>query len=310
MNKKLVIALIVSLLFLVGCGSNSIDHTGEAKTPSESRIQKGKDYTEVIEDFEKQGFTNIKTQKLDDLITGWLTKDGEVESVSVDGDTDYSPDVWYPNDVEVIITYHTFPEKDAKSETTVSEGEVSDKKIETKNDKDSENIEEKEDIEDSEKIEEKTDPEVDKTTNTENNSEENNETKEEVKSQSILTIDNSEALNELLNTENSDVLKKFVSDYKGKKIQFNGNIANVVNHNNYKTRFDFLVYAGDYSTSSSRGPAFQFKDKNYNDLNLIGKNIPDEVREGQNYIITAEVLEYNPTNGLFFLKPITLEYRD
>lgn len=30
----------------------------------------------------------------------------------MDGDTGYSADAWYPADVEVIITYHTFPEKE------------------------------------------------------------------------------------------------------------------------------------------------------------------------------------------------------
>lgn len=106
---KFLIALVL-IITLVGCDTSN--HEGEAKTPSASSAQKGKDYQEVISDFEEQGFTNIKTEILDDLITGWLTKDGEVESVSVDGNEDYSSDTWYPNDVEVIVTYHTFPIKD------------------------------------------------------------------------------------------------------------------------------------------------------------------------------------------------------
>ena len=86
-------------------------HEGQAKTPGESSDHQGIDYKNVVSDFEDSGFMNIKTETLEDLITGWLTKDGEVESVSVDGNEDYSANVWYPNDVEVIITYHTFPEK-------------------------------------------------------------------------------------------------------------------------------------------------------------------------------------------------------
>ena len=38
----------------------------------------------------------------------WITKDGFVESISVDGDTDFSEYASYRPDVEVIITYHTF----------------------------------------------------------------------------------------------------------------------------------------------------------------------------------------------------------
>lgn len=107
------VVIVIIILSLIGVSRDKPDHTGEAKTPSGSSAQKGRDYKDVIDNFEEKGFTNIQTEVLDDLITGWLTKDGEVESVSVDGNEDYSPDDWYPNDVEVIITYHTFPEKDS-----------------------------------------------------------------------------------------------------------------------------------------------------------------------------------------------------
>ena len=76
----------------------------------------GKDYEEVREIFEKQGFTNIKLEAIEDLITGWLTKDGEVEDVSVGGDVNYLSDKWYPKDTEVVIRYHTFPSKNDESE--------------------------------------------------------------------------------------------------------------------------------------------------------------------------------------------------
>lgn len=110
MRKFLAACMAIVMIFTIaGCSSEG--HEGEAKTPSGSSIQKGKDYQKVVDEFESSGFTNIKLEKLDDLVTGWLTKDGEVESVSVDGDTGYSADTWYPADAEVVITYHTFPEK-------------------------------------------------------------------------------------------------------------------------------------------------------------------------------------------------------
>lgn len=104
---SLVLAIIM-VLSLASCG-DSESHVGEARSPSVSSSQKGRNYQEVISDFEKEGFTNIKTEVLDDLITGWLKKDGEVESVSVDGDEEYLAGRWFPNDVEVVIKYHTFP---------------------------------------------------------------------------------------------------------------------------------------------------------------------------------------------------------
>lgn len=126
---KKTVKFIIAFLFiitLVGCGGNN--HEGEAKTPSGSSDQKGRDYEEVIDEFEEQGFTNVKTAILDDLITGWLIKDGEVESVSVDGDEDYSSDTWYPNNVEVIVTYHTFREKETKEKSHKTENETKDEK--------------------------------------------------------------------------------------------------------------------------------------------------------------------------------------
>jgi hypothetical protein len=114
-NKFWVIMLVFILaLSFTACGDSS-KHEGEAKTPSASSTQKGRDYQDVVDKFKEKGFTNIKTEALEDLVTGWMTKDGEVESVSVDGDGDYSADVWYPSDVQVIITYHTFSKESSDS---------------------------------------------------------------------------------------------------------------------------------------------------------------------------------------------------
>ncbi|RWZ54532.1 hypothetical protein EQV77_14785 [Halobacillus fulvus] len=118
MKKLMGIFITCIVITLAGCDSKG--HEGEAKTPSGSSAQKGRDYQEVVSDFKDKGFKNIETEKMEDLITGWLTKDGEVESVSVDGDQDYSPDDWYSNDVKVVITYHTFPSEDEKSEPASS----------------------------------------------------------------------------------------------------------------------------------------------------------------------------------------------
>lgn len=113
-RNLIIIGAVVILIFIISimvATSEKPSHEGEARTPGASSYQQGRDYKDVVSDFEDNGFVNIKTEKLEDLITGWLTKDGEVESVSVDGDVDYIAGDWYPKDVEVIITYHTFSEK-------------------------------------------------------------------------------------------------------------------------------------------------------------------------------------------------------
>lgn len=273
--KRIVGILIACILIIVlmrcGGNSNENEHEGEAKTPSGSIIQKGREYQDVIKEFEGKGFKNIKTEVLDDLITGWLIKDGEVESVSVDGDEDYSPDVWYLNDVEVIITYHTFPQKDNSSVDSTNEG--SSESVEQPIDEPSE--------ESNQKIEDE-----------------------------ILTVENNKDLAILFaNGEDVDLCKKFVDKYMGRTIEFDGNIAYMTPHENFKTRYDLLIYAGDYSEDSSNGsPAMQFKDVSIFDLHLTGDKIPETIGMGDNLHIIA-IVDYIINNYLIILKPIATEIR-
>lgn len=110
-----VLIIVIICLIVIGSlgeSSNKSSRDGQVQVPFAASNMKGRDYQDVINEFEKQGFTNIRTEKIEDLIIGFLTKDGEVEQVSVGGNIDYPSDKWVYADVEVIITYHTFPSKE------------------------------------------------------------------------------------------------------------------------------------------------------------------------------------------------------
>jgi DNA-directed RNA polymerase subunit RPC12/RpoP len=92
----------------------TIENKTKAPIPKPSKEYKGDNYQEVMTELRAAGFSNIKTSKLGDLIKGWLTKDGDVEKVSVNGKTDFEADTKFPKDAEIVITYHTFPEKESK----------------------------------------------------------------------------------------------------------------------------------------------------------------------------------------------------
>lgn len=115
--KKEVSFLLMCIFCLMFVACNSDEHIGEAKTPSGSSAMKGRDHESVVEAFEEKGFTNIKLETIDDLITGWLTKEGEVEKVTVGGDEKYSPNKWIPADTEIIIYYHIFPNNEGNDNT-------------------------------------------------------------------------------------------------------------------------------------------------------------------------------------------------
>ena len=68
----------------------------------------GKQYEDVVTMLESKGFVNVEVQNLKDLIPGWITKEGTVESVSIDGDTDFENSDRFDYDVKIVIRYHGF----------------------------------------------------------------------------------------------------------------------------------------------------------------------------------------------------------
>ncbi|WP_172972666.1 DUF4839 domain-containing protein [Fundicoccus ignavus] len=127
-----------------------------------------------------------------------------------------------------------------------------------------------------------------------------------------ITIENNQEFAALLMEKKgfSPTYAEFVEKYKGKTIEFDGNIAHMMRHDDYKTRFDFLIASGDYSETEMSGPYFKFEDVSVFDLNLQGDNIPDYVQERQKYLIIAKILKYNEDLGIVFLEPLELEYID
>lgn len=125
-----------------------------------------------------------------------------------------------------------------------------------------------------------------------------------------LTAKNNKDLAALLAVDDYDLSEEFARKYEGKLIEFDGNIAYMANHDDYETRYDMLITAGDYSETTQTGPNFKFEDVNVvYDLHLTGSNIPDYVGMGDNLHVIARVEEFNRDMGLFFLDPVSTEVR-
>ena len=102
-----------------GCGD---DDGNSIKVPDSAQNFEGENYKDVVKILEDAGYTNVKTEVIDDLVTGWLTKEDSVERVSIDGHTDFNKGDKFAKDAEIVVTYHTFPEEDA----TTTEAAVED----------------------------------------------------------------------------------------------------------------------------------------------------------------------------------------
>ena len=106
------------LLGLIGYVGSMIGHRGKIQVPDSARKLCGEQYEKVVGMFETKGFTNITTKKDEDLVTGWINSEGEVEDVVINGDSSFGADSWYTADAKIVIVYHAFPSKEIAEEAT------------------------------------------------------------------------------------------------------------------------------------------------------------------------------------------------
>lgn len=76
--------------------------------PMTSKEARGQHYEDVYDAFEDAGFVNVQYEIKYDIITGWITSDGEVDKITIDGEKDFDTSEDYRPDVKIIITYHTY----------------------------------------------------------------------------------------------------------------------------------------------------------------------------------------------------------
>lgn len=107
----------------------------------------------------------------------------------------------------------------------------------------------------------------------------------------------------------SPAIAAFARAHLGQTVKFSANVAEMAPHGDFKTRYDILINAGDYSDRSSRGPAFQFRDENtISDLHWVGP-VPDRIGVGTNLTITAAIDRYEQRSCLLLLEPVTTAVR-
>ena len=81
----------------------------------------GDNYTDVVTNLEAMGFTNITLKRANDLVLGWFSKEGAVQSISINGNTDFSAEDSFYYDAEIIIVVHTFKDKGCDDITIVAD---------------------------------------------------------------------------------------------------------------------------------------------------------------------------------------------
>lgn len=118
--------------YKINCHSGYIDVTtlsvedkgavgdNEAMVPYSASDCKYEDYKDIEKVFKNAGFTNISTEILYDIVWGW-TDEGEVDKVSINGNTKFIKGDVFSKDIPIVITYHMKEEDDPKHKETKPE---------------------------------------------------------------------------------------------------------------------------------------------------------------------------------------------
>ena len=275
MKRKFLAIVVVLTALLVGCSS---EDNGKIHMPFGANDYDGSNYQEIVSQLEEAGFTNVRKEPLGDLVTGWLKDEGEVDEVSVDGDTVFSTDSRYLPDTEIVVSYHTFPNDEELSvENKTSDAEGNEEFSEIEN----ESLE---------------------------STESGNEAPEE-----NLTPENNKDLAEILTVKNEIdlIYLEFAEKYKNQIIEFDACITYLTNHEDKNTRYDLLLSAGDYvdENTANTGPIFKFEDVNTYGMGIEDLYLPDYISIGSNVHVIAEIKSFSENEGVFFLNPVKVEAR-
>lgn len=258
------------------CSSSPAE--GMACPPIASTDLDDLNYQDVVSRFEDAGFANVETEAIKDLITGWLTSDGEVEDVSIDGRTKFSTSDEFSLGAKVVVRYHAFPDDSSEEVGGGSAGNEGDRSPSS--------------------------GEPDSTSSS------GLEAGKERSLENITAANNPDFAALLLLTDQFDPsITSFAEAHIGQTVEFDGFVAAIAPHRGYKTRFDYLINAGDFDPNCSTGPYFQFSDVNYSSFNFVAESAPDSVQIGMNLHIVAELGAFDESNSLYQLKPIETSLR-
>ena len=309
-----------ALGYRIKCTSSQveIEQIDSVSSPISSDEVSTKYHDELHRAFEGAGFTNIREEELRDLTPDQNSRNWLAESVSIGGKTSFGVQDTFAADEEVVITYHVLADLNPPASAEELEKMSYEDVVEL--------------FEGAGFVNVTTSP-----TNasgvggavlsvkiggvfgssdfTKNDSFpfdagveitycEGDSVSDELEQLSAEEVP-AEDLDSLLSSSDTDATW-FSSAYQGRTITFDGWVADMMNHENYDTRYDVLLLAGDNGASPMTGPNFRLTDVNFNDMNVTNA---DSLRSGDNITITAIVGEYNSTTDWLELDPVSISVR-
>lgn len=78
-------------------------------------------YLNVVSELTDMGFTNIQLYRNNSLVNGWITKEGSIKSISIDGNDEFDETETYNYDVPIVIIVNTFKNSGCEDITQIME---------------------------------------------------------------------------------------------------------------------------------------------------------------------------------------------
>ena len=77
-------------------------------------------YTDTVNLLKNKGFSNIRLQRANDLVMGLFSKEGSIESISINGNKNFKSGDDFDYDSRIVIVVHTFKNKGCKDITDIA----------------------------------------------------------------------------------------------------------------------------------------------------------------------------------------------
>ncbi|WP_028236462.1 hypothetical protein [Pseudobutyrivibrio sp. MD2005] len=79
----------------------------------------GSQYADTVSSLKAQGFTNIKLLRANNLLNGWITEEGSIKSIRINGNEDFDAKDVFRYDAEIVIVVNTFKDEGCKDITEI-----------------------------------------------------------------------------------------------------------------------------------------------------------------------------------------------
>ena len=110
-NKRtfafLIIYLLGMVILLIVIFLSFKPKSDEIALPVNEKDYRGRPYEQVVKDLESIGFENVETYPKKDITIELFTKDGQVESVTINGKANFEKGEYMKKNARVLVTYHS-----------------------------------------------------------------------------------------------------------------------------------------------------------------------------------------------------------